>query len=132
MNLTQIGAMLDRALFDAYNRCDLQHFGALFAADVEFFHDQGGLMRTRDAIVDATQRNICGKTRRELVEGSLQSFEMKGYGLLQTGMHRFCPLEPGSRCGGIARFSHLWRGAGEASSGWQLTRVFSYDHRPLP
>jgi hypothetical protein len=34
---------LDGALFDSYNRCDLEKFGTFFIDDVEFYHDQGGL-----------------------------------------------------------------------------------------
>ena len=36
-------ASLDAALFDSYNRCDLEKFGAFFIDDVEFYHDQGGM-----------------------------------------------------------------------------------------
>lgn len=32
-------AALDAALFDAYNRCDLEKFASFFAEDVEFHHD---------------------------------------------------------------------------------------------
>jgi hypothetical protein len=79
-------------------------------------------------VVEATRRHICGKTRRELVEGSLQTYEMKGYGLVQVGEHRFCPLEPGASCGSAARFVNLWKGSADAPDSWQLTRVISYDH----
>jgi hypothetical protein len=39
----QSQAELDRvitALFDSYNRCDLEKFASFFADDVEFYHDQ--------------------------------------------------------------------------------------------
>lgn len=128
MSVSQLGQTLDRQLFEAYNRCELARFGALFAEDVEFFHDQGGLMRTRAAVVEATRRHICGKTRRELVEGSLQTYPMKDYGLVQVGEHRFCPLAPGAACSKPARFVNLWKGSADAPDAWQLTRVISYDH----
>ena len=32
---------LDAALFDFYNRCDLEKFASFFAEDVEFYHDPG-------------------------------------------------------------------------------------------
>jgi hypothetical protein len=34
-------ASLDAALFDSYNRCDLEKFASFFTDDVEFYHDQG-------------------------------------------------------------------------------------------
>ena len=127
-DLARTMADLDRKLFDAYNRCDLEAFGALFAADVEFYHDQGGLMRSRESIVEATKKNICGKVRREPVEGTLQAFPMTGYGAVQLGSHRFCELAE-TKCGGVARFVHLWQNdAGK----WRLTRIISYDHQAIP
>ena len=39
--LNKVVASLDAALFDAYNRCDLEKFSSFFANDVEFYHDQG-------------------------------------------------------------------------------------------
>ena len=126
--LDRLGRDLDRDLFTAYNTCDMQRFGSMVATDVEFYHDQSGLMRSRENVVAAVRKNICGKVRRELVEGSLQTFELRGYGVVQLGNHRFCELAA-SRCGGIARFVHLWQGEG---SNWQLTRVISYDHQAIP
>src|SRR6266849_1368233 len=64
-------AALDTAVFDAYNRCDLEKFGTFFTDDLEFYHDQTGLMRSRQSVVEAVKNNICGKLRRELV-GTLE------------------------------------------------------------
>jgi len=36
-------ATLDAALFDAYNRCDLEKFASFLADDVEFYHDKAGV-----------------------------------------------------------------------------------------
>lgn len=121
-------AALDREVFAAYNSCDLDAFGALFAEDVEFYHDQGGLTRGRQALVASVKAHICGKTRRELVADTLEVYPMEGYGALQTGSHRFCGFGS-ARCEGIARFIHLWQHTGDR---WIITRVISYDHRPNP
>ncbi len=117
---------LDQELFGAYNRCELEAFGRLLAPDIEFYHDQGGLMRGREAVVESTRKYICGKVRRELVEGSLEVHEMKGYGALVLGSHRFCELASG-RCEGIARFAGLWQQ--QPDGRWQMTRVLSFAHR---
>ena len=71
-------AALDSALFDAYNRCDLDAFRAFFDDDVEFYHDQGGLTVGSAKVADGVRDNVCGKVRRELVPGTLQVHEMRG------------------------------------------------------
>lgn len=123
----QFGARLDARLFDAYNRCELEAFGALLAEEVEFYHDKSGLMTGRGPVVDAVRNNICGKVERQLVAGSLRSYPMDNYGLVQLGEHRFCTPGTGT-CNGSGRFVHLWKRDGEA---WILTRIISYDHAPL-
>jgi len=116
-------AALDRALFDSYNGCDLAKFESFFADDVEFYHDQGGVTFGKAALTDAVRKNICGKTTRELV--SMQAFSMKGYGALETGVHRF--HHPGHEEMGVGegRFVHLWQ---YKDGRWKITRVVSYDH----
>lgn len=120
-------ASLDTAVFDAYNTCDLKTFESYFAEDVEFYHDQGGLTRTRLGIVEAVRKNICGKTRRELVPGSIEVYPMANYGAVQIGSHRFCELKltkcPESNV--PAKFVHLWQ---EKDAHWMMTRVLSFDH----
>ena len=118
-------AALDRALFDSYNTCDLRKFESFFADDVEFYHDQGGVTLGKAALTDAVRKNICGKTTRELV--SMQVFYMKGYGALETGVHRF--HHPGHEEIGVGegRFVHLWQ---YKDGRWKITRVVSYDHHP--
>jgi hypothetical protein len=121
------GRKLDADLFAAYNRCDLDAFGALLAPDIEFYHDKGGLMIGRQPIVDAVQKNICGKVRREPIGDTLVTYPMDDYGLLQLGEHRFCTADTAT-CTGTARFVHLWR---VTDGAWQATRIISYDHQPL-
>jgi hypothetical protein len=82
-------ASLDTALFDSYNRCDLERFGAFFADDVEFYHDQGGVTLGKAALTYSVKKNICGKVTRELVPGTLQVYYMKGYGAVEMGVHHF-------------------------------------------
>ena|SRR5215204_3160542 len=40
--LSRTLAALDGALFDSFNRCDLEKFATFFVEDVEFYHDKGG------------------------------------------------------------------------------------------
>lgn len=119
-------ATLDAALFDSYNRCDLERFSSFFADDVEFYHDQGGVTLGRAALTDSIKKNICGKTTRELVPGTLQVHYMKGYGAVEMGVHRFHhPGHEDTEGVGEASFIHLWQ---YKDGAWKITRVISYDH----
>lgn len=126
--LVQRMARLDREMFEAYNKCDLERFGALFTEGVEFYHDQGGLTLGRARLVESVKANICGKVRRELVAGTLKVYPMKGFGAVAMGSHRFYP-QGEKKPTGIAQFVHLWK---EEGGVWRVTRVISYDHQPLP
>jgi hypothetical protein len=124
-------AALDRAVFDAYNTCDLEKFGPLFAEDVEFYHDKTGLSRSRQNLLEALKKNICGKVRRELIPGTMQVYPMQGFGAVQIGEHRFCENKAKQCDGssGVAKFIHLLQFKDGA---WMITRVISYDHGPAP
>jgi ketosteroid isomerase-like protein len=118
-------AALDAALFDTYNRCDLEKFAKFFTDDVEFYHDQGGLSLGKQKLVDSIQKNICGgDVRRELVPGSLEVYHMNGYGAVEIGVHRFYHPKTNSPAG-EAKFVHLWQ---YKDGAWKITRVISFDH----
>jgi uncharacterized protein (TIGR02246 family) len=117
---------LDAALFDAYNRCDLEKFASFFVDDVEFYHDQGGVTLGREKLTESVKKNICGKTTRELVPGTLQVYHMKGYGAVEMGVHRFHhPGHEDTDGVGEGKFIHLWQ---YKDGAWKITRVISYDH----
>ncbi len=126
-SLTARISALDTQLFDAYNRCDLDAFGRLFASDVEFYHDDNGVTWNRKTVVENTRKYICGKVRRELVPGSLRVYPIKDFGAIEEGEHRFCEIATGE-CVGAARFVMVWR---QTANTWRLTRVLSYGHRDL-
>ena len=122
---------LDAALFDSFNRCDLEKFASFFADDLEFYHDKGGLTRTRQSLVESIRNNICNKVRREVVAESLEVHPIPGFGAVQMGTHSFYELNApkGSAPVGLARFVHLWQ---QKDGAWKVTRVISYDHGPAP
>jgi hypothetical protein len=82
-------AALDAKLFDAYNHCDLATMGSMVSDDLEFYHDQTGLMVGKQPFLEAIKNNICGKVHRELVPGTLVVYPLKGYGAVEIGIHRF-------------------------------------------
>jgi hypothetical protein len=123
-------ASLDGALFDAFNRCDLEKFGTYFVDDLEFYHDQGGVTLGRQKLTEDVKNNICGKVRRELVSGTLQVYPMHGYGAIEMGVHRFHhPKAEDTEPVGEAKFVHLWQ---LKDGAWKITRVLSYDHHTVP
>jgi hypothetical protein len=122
-------AAQDAALFDSFNRCELEKFASFFAEDVEFYHDKGGVTLSRKGVVESVRNNICGKVRREAVAESFEAHPIPGFGAVQMGTHRFYELnaKPGSGPAGEARFIHLWQ---YKDGAWKITRVISYDHGP--
>ena len=128
--LNKAVASLDAALFDSYNRCDLEKFAAFFADDVEFYHDQGGVTLGKEKLTESIKKNICGKVTRELVPGSLLVYHMEGYGAVEMGVHRFHhPGHDDTEPVGEAKFIHLWQ---YKDGAWKITRVISYDHHVMP
>jgi hypothetical protein len=94
--------------------------------DVEFYHDQGGVTLGKAALTDSVKKNICGKVTRELAPGTLKVYPMKGYGMLETGVHRFHhPGHEDTEGVGEGQFIHLWQ---YKDGAWKVTRVISYDH----
>jgi ketosteroid isomerase-like protein len=120
---------LDTALFDAYNRCDLEKFASFIFTDVEFYHDQGGVTLGEKSLTESIKNNICGKTTRELVPGTLQVHFMKGYGAVEMGTHLFHhPGHEDTEPVGEGKFIHLWQ---YKDGAWKITRAISYDHHAL-
>ena len=126
-DLPDLMARLDQRHFDAFNQCDLATLNALYAPDVEFFHDLGGRILNHDQFIQAVRKNICAKVERRLVPGSLEAYPLAKVGVLQMGRHCFAtPGQP--NCIQQGRFTILWRFDGIE---WHVAKVFSYDHRPM-
>ena len=120
---------LDGAAFDAFNHCgdpaQLQKHSDFFSADVEFYHDTGGVTWTRDEMIANTRKYACGHFTRELVPGTLKVYPVKDFGAFSQGVHRFCQAASG-KCEGLADFTIVWR---LDDGQWRITRVLSYGHR---
>ncbi|MCW5519806.1 nuclear transport factor 2 family protein [Aureitalea sp. L0-47] len=127
----------DSLIFErGFNNCELNAFEDLLSEDLEFYHDKGGITKSKEEFVQQYKNGICGNpnfsSRRELIEGSLEVFPLydggKLYGALQKGIHRFFekPKEKQEIPGSTARFTHLWLIEDDQ---WRLKRVLSYDHQ---
>ena len=127
--LSTLIAQLDNEVFDAFNRCSdpaqLQKHAGYFDANVEFYHDTGGVTWTRDDMLANTKKYVCGNFTRELVPGTLKVTPIKDFGAIAQGVHRFCQTASW-KCEGLADFTIVWR---NQNGKWEITRVLSYGHR---
>jgi ketosteroid isomerase-like protein len=113
---------LDEAYFTAYNACDLQTQGSLLSEDLEFYHDQGGLSESKSGILESIEKNICGKVTRELMAESLEVHEIKGFGAVAIGLHKFYNKEEPNAVSKPSRFVTVWK---EEDKGWKMHRIIS-------
>ena len=114
-------ARLDSILFEAYNTCKPAVFDSLISDDVEFYHDRGGLNTSKKELVQAIEKNICGKVRRELLKGSIEVYPIPNYGAVEMGAHRFHNLQENSTSH-YSKFVHTWH---RENGQWKLARVIS-------
>jgi hypothetical protein len=117
----------DRQLFDASVGCDLAVLAGLVSPDLEFYHDVGGLSRTREDFIAKVKANVCGKWRRELDVPTLEIWPLGQYGAVYTGTHRFCDIGK-PVCNGYGRFLHVLE---EKDGKLVLSRAVSYDHHAI-
>jgi len=128
-DLFQTISRLDKQVFDAIDRCDMNTEASFWADDAEFYHDKNGLMVGGPQIVDAIKNNLCGKVKRELVPGTMEVYPLAGYGAVEIGVHRF--LHPGEQDHGVvgeAKFIHIWQ---HKDGRWKIARVISIDHHEV-
>lgn len=119
-------AAMDKILFDAFNRQDVDGVNAVFAPDLEFFHDTGGV-KNYEQNLQATRKLFAQNMnlQRKLVPDSMQVYPVHNYGAIQTGEHTFCHLVNGKNDCGTFKFLHIWK---RNELGWKLTRVVSFGH----
>ena len=124
--LYQKVVQLDADMFAAFNAKNVDKLMAYFAANVEFYHDKGGLSnfsQTKEGFARMFAQTP--DIRRALVPGSLEVYPVQGYGAMHIGQHRFCHQENGRDDCGTFKFVMLWQ---EQAGTWKITRVVSYSH----
>src|SRR2546428_7866258 len=115
---TEIRGM-DDSLSTAFNAHNLDALMALFATDLEFYHDTQGVQDYH--AVRAGFRSLFTSNsdiRRERV-GALEVYPVRGYGAIEVGAHRFCHTEGGRQDCGTFKFVQVWR---REISGWKIAR----------
>lgn len=112
---------MDSVYFDTYNNCKIAKMDSLTADDIEFYHDRGGFSHSKKELLASIKKNICGKVTRIITPGSIEVYEIPGYGAVQFGYHSFRNInEPGESH--PSKFVTLWR---LKDRQWQITRVIS-------
>ncbi|MBL7697941.1 MAG: nuclear transport factor 2 family protein [Chitinophagaceae bacterium] len=127
----------DSLFWVAYNNCDIEAMTSVITEDVEFYHDKGGITKTRDALIKTVKQNLCSnpnfRLRREAVPGTVQVYPMtqndKIYGAIISGEHVFYINEAGKKefLDGQAHFVQLWL---LKEGVWAMARILSYNHHP--
>jgi hypothetical protein len=120
--LYQTVIKLDSVFFNAYNTCDIEKQADFYSDSIEFYHDKGGLTTSKQEILDATRKNICGKVTRELVKGSIEVSPIPGYGAVEIGMHMFHNNQEKDQIPSPSKFVIIWR---SKDGKWSITRVIS-------
>lgn len=120
-------AHLDSILFNAFNSQDLETMKMLFAEDLEWYQDNGGLLSYKTVMENFQAmferfKSLNTPIHRHLVEGSLEVHPVKGYGAIHIGKHTFCHWENGKNDCGTFKFLMIWQKKGGV---WKITRVAS-------
>jgi hypothetical protein len=113
---------MDSVYFNAYNSCDMETQARLYSDNIEFYHDKGGLSTSKQDLLDAIKKNICGKVTRELVQGSIEVYPIAGFGAVEIGLHRFINHAEGDLRSKPDKFIVVWQ---QKNDQWQITRVIS-------
>lgn len=114
---------VDSIFWESYNSCNMDIQKKLYSENIEFYHDQSGLITTKQLILDATESSVCGQIRREPINGSIEVYPINGYGAVEMGLHIFKRVADGeplsSRPG---KFIIIWKQLGNE---WSISRVIS-------
>ena len=113
---------MDSIYFTAYNTCDIKTQAAIYADDLEFFHDKGGLSTDKKALLKALKENICNKVTRTLIKGSVEVYPIHNYGAIQIGYHKFYNKQEPSAKSIPSKFVVVWKKENES---WKMTKVIS-------
>jgi hypothetical protein len=115
---------LDSAFFHTYNTCEtnLETYAAFYDENIEFYHDNGGFINSKKALVEGTKNNICGKVTRELVKGSIEVYPIKDFGAIEMGLHKFHNKEEPNSVPRVGRFTIIWK---KTNSDWKIVKVIS-------
>lgn len=114
-------ATLDSIYFNTYNTCNLALMDTLMAEDMEFYHDRGGLMTSKQDFLLSIRKNICDQVTREPAPGSIEVYPIHGFGAIELGYHRFYNHKE-KTASPYSKYIIIWR---RSNGRWQMTRIIS-------
>lgn len=133
----QLVRQQDSLFWKGYNNCDTALEGKFLAEDVEFYHDKGGVLTGKKALLESLKKNLCSNPnfhlRREAKAGTVTIWPLTNngepYGAYITGEHFFYITQNGEKefRDGHARFTELWL---LVNGVWKMKQIMSYDHGP--
>ena len=113
---------MDSIYFTAYNTCNIKTQASIYADDLEFFHDKGGLSTDKKALLEALKKNICNKVTRSLIKGSVEVYPIHDYGAIQIGYHKFYNKQEPNTKSIPSKFIVIWK---KEDKQWRITKVIS-------
>lgn len=133
--LSQTILAQDALFWKAYNGCRVDEMADFFVDDLEFYHDKGGLINSKNDLKETLKTGLCGESdsrlRREAKAETVKVYPLDNYGAIITGEHIFFRNKAGQDeyPEESARFTHVWK---FENNTWKMTRVLSFDHQPVP
>ena len=128
----------DSLLFNiGFNNCDIIQFKKLVSNNFEFYHDQGGITKSKSEFIQSIENGLCKldyKPKRVIDEKSLDIFPLNNngvlYGAIQTGTHSFYAIKKNKEeyLTSVAKYTHLWI---LENGTWKLSKGLSYDHKDV-
>jgi ketosteroid isomerase-like protein len=126
VTVTRSIAAMDKKMFDAFNAHDVDLLMSMFADDLEFYHDKGGLTNHQQTQEGFTKMFInAPDIMRTIVPDTMKVYPIKDFGAIELGTHRFCHKENGKDDCGDFPFVMVWKKVGDS---WKVSRVVSYGH----
>jgi ketosteroid isomerase-like protein len=113
---------LDSTYWKAYNTCDMETQASMYADSLEFYHDKGGLMKSKQDVLDGIKKYVCNKVTRELLPGTIEIYPIKDFGAVEMGVHKFHNKEEPDAPSHPGRFIMIWQQTG---NDWKIKRVIS-------
>ena len=120
---------LDNEMWKAYNSGDLAAFEKMITENHEFYHDRGGLTKSKEENVKLIKEEFNGrpgKIKGGSLDGHYEVYEIPGYGALQVGYQQFF-TEDFPEGTSPSRTITLWK---ETEDGWKQEYVFSMHAHP--